>query len=363
MRTLLLLGVLALSGGAQSAPPVLDVSALERLLEAQCAAGEFSGVVVVRVGEKELFHRICGLNAESGAPIERATRFKIFSTSKLLTALAVLRLSELGELPLDAPAGEFVEGLPPEWSEVTLRHLLEHRSGLPDLTERLLAEYRSDHPQALRATLAAAEKEHLVPSSEPGTAWRYNNFGYELLAAAAATAHRAPFEEVLAELVFTPAGMKDALVERALPRAGGVTSVADARLVPGFNGAPGKLEPAHSQSFVQLGAGAVHATVDDLLALDSALRAGRVVSPASWAAMHPREGGGYGLGLMCRTVEGLRLEGHDGGTNGYLSTFQRFPEQDAVLVVLSNLGFAKLAEIEQAVARVLAQVPAAHATK
>lgn len=339
----------------QSAAPAPDFTELRRLLDERTEAGAFSGLVAVRLRGEELFFATRGNDPRTGQPLARDVRFKLFSISKLFTALAVLRLAELETLALDEPAGSYVPDFPAEWSDVTVRQLLQHRSGLPDLTETLFAAFRSDHPQALAETLSAAAVQGVVPAGVGG--YRYNNFGYELLASAAAAARGSSFEAVLQELVFDPAGMRTAIVERPL---GGATlaSVEDPRLVPGFNGAPGKLELAQSLSFVQLGAGAVHATLDDLLALDAALSAGRVVSAATSASMRPSPAdgdgsSGYGLGLVCHSTAGLALEGHTGGTNGYVSSFQRIPELGAVLVILSNYGFAELGALETAAVRAL----------
>ncbi len=49
---------------------------------------------------------------------------------------------------------------------------------------------------------------------------------------------------------------------------------------------------------------------------------------------------GYHLGIVIRDRDGVRMQGHDGGNNGYISDFQRFPDDDAMLIVLSNLGFS-----------------------
>lgn len=102
--------------------------------------------------------------------------------------------------------------------------------------------------------------------SAPGDKWSYDNFGYELLAHAGAKAAGKPFEQVLQEHVFDRAGMKNAVVDRIAYTDGKPYSAPDPLLVRGYNGAPGSPKPAFSYSFVQLGAGASFATIDDLLA-------------------------------------------------------------------------------------------------
>ncbi|NZA25672.1 serine hydrolase [Luteimonas sp. SJ-92] len=85
---------------------------------------------------------------------------------------------------------------PSEWAPVTIRQLLNHTSGIADLTEALIPHFRSDHPAAMRDLLAALTPEQKALQSPPGQAYRYNNYGFELLAEAAARAAGQPFAEV-----------------------------------------------------------------------------------------------------------------------------------------------------------------------
>ncbi|WP_206185461.1 serine hydrolase [Sphingosinicella sp. CPCC 101087] len=347
--------------------PAPDFTALSTELERQCQSGEFSGVVLIRRRDQDLFEHECGeADILNNIANTRATRFKIYSTSKLLTALTVMRMVEQGQMQLDRSIASYVPDVPEEWSSVTLRQLLNHTSGTSDLTEQLLANFRRDHPTALRATLASITETQRQLNSVPGQTFAYNNFGFELLADAVAQASGRPFGEVVNELVFRPAGMTTANIERPNIVAGHPHMVTEAGLALGYNGEPGKLEQAINYAFVQLGAGAVRATVDDFARLDEALAAGRIVRPETWAMMlanpvKPPQGDRqpagrtFGLGVFVTEVEGVKLIGHTGGTNGFISDFQRFPQHDAMMIVLVNRGFARTAWLREGVARALAR--------
>jgi CubicO group peptidase (beta-lactamase class C family) len=207
LSALAALGLAACASTPATAPPAvgIDVSAITERLDRECAEGTFSGVVAVDVADERVLTHVCGVaDVETGAPVAIDARFRIFSTSKMLTALAVMRMAELEAIDLNAPIAAYLEDVPPSWSAVSVRHLLQHTSGLPDQTNALLEAWRGDHGEAIAAVLA--ESGDVAPATTPGAAWRYNNFGYELLAEAVERQRGQPFAQALQELVFTPAG-------------------------------------------------------------------------------------------------------------------------------------------------------------
>lgn len=316
-----------------------------------------------------LFQHVCGqADPVNGVANTPETRFKIFSTSKYLTAIAILRLCENGEMDLDAPISRYLADAPSSWAGVTVRNLLNHTSGLPDLTEAMLARFSVDHPTAMKAVLIDIPEDATRPLEGPGENFRYNNFGFELLAHAAAAARGAPFDRVLDELVLKPAGMMTASVEAPNMVAGHPVAVQEEGLAIGFNGAPGALAQAQNWAFIQLGAGAVRASLSDMLALDRALDEGRLLKPESLAEMRAapvvsREGKavvgakGYGLGVVVSSAAGQTMVGHSGGTNGYIADFEQLPDQDAVLVILTNRGFTRLQPLREQVGQAFKAVP------
>lgn len=361
--------IFLLSPVSTSAAERADFQALERHLEKACDAGDFSGVLAVAQRGEALFQHVCGLaDPVNGIAITPETRFKIFSTSKYLTAIAVLSMSELGELDLDAPIRRYLVDVPESWSGATVRNLLNHTSGLPDLTEAMLFRFRLDHPSAMKAVLTELSEDEARPLEEAGENFRYNNFGFELLAHAAAVVRGQPFSQVLDELVLEPAGMTNASVEAPHMVAGHPVAVQEDGLAIGYNGAPGALVQAENWAFVQLGAGAVRASLADMLALDRALDEGRLLSLDSRAEMRAnlvvsRQGKaefadrGYGLGLVVSSAGGQTLVGHSGGTNGYIADFEQLPDHDAALIILTNRGFTRLQPLRELVGQAFTGSP------
>ena len=348
--------------GAPPASAQEDFSALQRMVQQDCRAGSFSGVLVVARRGSVLFSEACGFaDPVNGRPVTADTLFKIYSTSKFLTALLVMRLHERGELDIDQPLHAYVDGTPETWGGVTLRQLLNHTSGTPDLTEALVVHFDVDPGKAMAAVLAEAARSGGALEGQ-GT-FRYNNFGFELLAEATVRAGGQPFDVQLREHVFEPAGMGAARLELASSYAGHPQPVTASDLAIGYNGTPGALVHAMNYAFIQRGAGAVHANARDFVALDLALTEGRILSCASLSEMtaHPVEqpvAAGrlprrWGLGALIMESEGVRMHGHTGGTNGYISDFQRFPDHDAMMIILTNRGSTVTAPFRAEVARAL----------
>lgn len=338
---------------ASQTPSIEDVA---QRLESECRTGKFWGVVIARKDGKTVLERVCGYSDVSAKTVmTERTRFKLFSISKSFTGTAIMALVDHGLMKIDDPLRQYLPEIPPSWNKVTIKELLQHTSGIPDLTNQLdeafLANPAGGHPVALRYVLSHLTDAQQALPKEPGQVWKYNNFGYELLAAAAAFATKKPFDEVLQKFVFTPGGMKTAEIARPLIVDGKLKgSVKSPGLAIGYNGEPGKLVPAESRSFVQLGAGAVYASAEDLFSFDEAMRDGRIISKSiqdlNVAAAFPvNDRVRYGFGWMIRTANGRQYLQHSGGNNGYESEFARATDGQTTVVVLSNLGFAEVSKI------------------
>ncbi|MCS6625406.1 beta-lactamase family protein [Roseibacterium beibuensis] len=339
--------VLALSQSQSPADRSDALAAIKRRLTSDCEAGLFAGVVKAVDGDDVVFQHVCGLaNVQSAQPTAADTIFKAFSISKGITGLVVMKLAEEGVLSLDDPIRRYVPETPESWRGVNLQDLLHHTSGLPDLTEGLLAAYTtggaSDHESAMKAVLASTE----VTAIEPEPAWRYNNFGYELLALAASRAAGRPFAALVQDTVFLPAGMADADWEQPAPW------TPSPRLAQGYNGTPDELRPATSLVYVQQGAGALHASADDFLALDRGWRNGSLIGEMRSrqnieGAVKASETVRYGYGWMVRTAHGQAYLQHSGGNNGFAAEFARSVDRPIAVVVLSNRGYADVSTVRR----------------
>lgn len=336
---------------------------IDALLLPEAMEGRFSGVALVARDGEVLFERAYGL-ADTEAESENTldTRFLIFSTTKQLTATAVMKLVLQEQLALDESVRTYLPEAPESWQPVTLHHLLTHTSGIPDRVDDLLTHYTGNDQTTLAAVIAEGEVAELT--AEPGTEWQYSNFGYQILLVVLERASGKPYAELMDELIFVGAGMKDSgTIEPA--HAGGEPS--GCKQVPGlargYNGSPDELQQAAPLMYINLGAGGVYSTVRDMLRYDDLLRAGEFLDCDSQRVMldrghEIRAGVGYGYGWITRRIDDeiITFE-HSGGTNGYTSQYIRVPRLGLCIVLLSNLGFAPVGELANSIRDLLLAKP------
>jgi serine beta-lactamase-like protein LACTB len=149
---------------------------------------------------------------EAGTPASRDTVLRIGSTSKAVTATALARLVDRGEMALDAPLSAYSEDWSnPAWPELTLRQLASHTAGLPeyddngDFLGQLVTLCGCVHYGSVRQSLAIFDGAELL--YEPGTDFAYSSFDVSLIGAALAASQGRPFLDVLSREVFEPLGM------------------------------------------------------------------------------------------------------------------------------------------------------------
>lgn len=170
----------------------------EKLLSQAVSSGKLRAAVL-RV-EQGAFHYERAFGAAKST-----TPFLIASITKPMTATAVMTLVDRGLLKLDEPARKHLPGLDPR---ITLRHLLTHTSGLPDMLPNNIA-LRQRH-----APLSDFVKESLTTPLlfAPGTKVSYQSMGILLAATIAERITKQPFPQFLHQQVFSPLGMKDTVL-------------------------------------------------------------------------------------------------------------------------------------------------------
>ena len=330
-------------------------------------AGDFSGVLLARRGNETVRYHGGIANHAWNVPMTADARFELYSVSKTITAIAVLRSIEDGVLELDQPVCDILTFCPDSWSPVTVEHLLTHRSGLSS-PGSMSEVWTGDFLETMQVTFEESDKD-LSPSTQPGEKYAYSNFGYRLLAATLEAATSKPIQTLFDDLVFEPAGMNDALaargaktedirllmdfgergkeVRKRLIISAGPISVP--RLVSGYDGNPETLIHVDVNGFTNLGASGVYATADDLQALLEALFVERsLLSDEMLEAMMTPAGeddSGYGYGLMIQRSEGGVKLFHTGGINGFQIHAGYYPETDGMVLYMSNHGFAPFLDL------------------
>lgn len=296
---------------------------LEREMDAVAPTSSLA-VAVVREGQV-IFTRAVGL-ADRGQKLAAtpATRYRIGSITKVFTALAIMQLVESGRLSLDDRLDRFQAGFP----DVTIRQLLQHRSGIPNYLDRAL----TDGSVAGATTPAAIVEAVLQKPSEftPGSRYSYSNTNYLLLGLIVEKLTGQPLHDYYAAHLFQPAGMLETCVGTA---PSGVPQAL------GYRGGQVQ-DPGHISWYYACGD--LTSTVGDLARFNIALMEGRLVKPETLALMqaqsHPTGSAlsRYGLGFQINPLGQRTLAGHHGGLPGFESDDEMCLADRFAVVVLSN---------------------------
>ncbi|MEQ9400142.1 MAG: serine hydrolase [Longimicrobiales bacterium] len=278
-------------------------------------------------------------------PADAATVYRVGSVSKLLTDLAVMQQVEAGVMDLDAPVARYVPDFAPEnpfGGEITLRHLMAHRSGL--VREPPVGNYFDDTEPTLAATVESLNGTALVYA--PGTRTKYSNAAIATVGRALEATSGEPFSEALERSVLEPLGMDDSSFEPA-------PDVVDRLAAATMWTWDGRAFDAPTFQLGMAPAGSMYTTVLDLGRFMSMLFAGgqgpsgAVVGSATleemWSPQFAAEGGsGFGLGFALGDLEGERVIRHGGAIYGFATELAALPDQGLGVVAVTTLDGANV---------------------
>jgi CubicO group peptidase (beta-lactamase class C family) len=316
------------------------VETLSDAVEGVARDSGFSGAVRVdRAGTTEVLAAYGLADRAHGIPTTVTTRFATASGTKGLTALVVMALVARGALALDTTARSLLgDDLPLVADDVTVEHLLSHRSGIGDYLDENGVDGVQDYVLSLPVHRLATTEDYLPlldghPTVAPaGERFAYNNGGYVLLALLAERGAGRDYHDLVRTLVCEPAGMVDTAFLRSDELPG------DAAL--GYLRVDGLRTNVLHLPVRGTGDGGAYSTVADFSAFWTALVAGRIVPPDLVAEMvHPRsdwpeESERYGLGFhLHQTGDAVWLEGYDAGVS-FLSLHQ--PSTAVTYTVIAN---------------------------
>jgi CubicO group peptidase (beta-lactamase class C family) len=347
-----------------SQPYGTRLSKVEDVLQAFADSTSVPGFAVTVAKKDDFFwSRAWGLaDLATGRPMTPATRVRVGSISKPMTAALMGILFQEGILDLDAPVQEYVPSFPPKEWPVTVRQLAGHL-GCVRHYESLAESLSNVHFETVEASLTPFADDPLV--CEPGTESSYSTFGYALLSAVLeGAAGGEPFLDQMDRRVFSPMGLTD-----TRPDPGSLQSTGTGRgappdedfatpYEPGNGGEP-VLAPEVDLSNKWAGGGFI-STAEDLARFalahlePSPLR--RETVELLWTPVTTTDGNTtpYGLGWQAGRGFGDRLTiAHGGNAVGGLSVLILFPEEELVIAFSTNMGNAPIRGIPRRIAEIM----------
>jgi CubicO group peptidase (beta-lactamase class C family) len=304
-----------------------------------------AGLALVRPDGIEWTGGVGWADRDARIPVGADTHFRAGSISKTFVALSIVQLYESLWLHLDDAVTSHVPdaGIENPWEDtdpVLVSHLLEHTAGFDDM--RFNEVYNLRDPPAIPLSEALARN----PAArrvrwKPGTRMSYSNPGYALAGYLVERVSGRPFEQYVREEIFAPLGMDTssfeltAESERLLAR--GYTGRAGPPVIPQqiYLRPAGNLQtsPAELGRFVQMLLN--WGELDEAEIVDPEYL-NRMEFPRTSLAARAGLRDGYGLGLFGTLTLPYKVLGHNGGIDGFLSTFGYSPARDAGYVVLLN---------------------------
>ena len=308
--------------------------------------------VLIRKGDSTLFLKSYGFaDLIAKEPITSATLFNLGSISKPFVAYGILILRDEGKLSLDDPIGNYFPGFKNKRlaESVTIRHLLTHTSGLPDLRKT-----REDSV----FYLTAKDAENWAPimqadslSFNPGEQYEYSNPAFNALALIIEQVSEMKWQKFIEERIFKPAGMgKSTITDGPHPEAGvshGYVKVRDQWHEKDYGEDP---------TFAAAGNGGVWSSVDELVKYEYAMRNGvftshetiteshQVVKPQNWKADHEPF---IGLSWFIETTKaGDKIVAHTGTQGGFYCHYVSVPAKGILYVVLANRYYERESSYE-----------------
>jgi CubicO group peptidase (beta-lactamase class C family) len=340
----------------QHGPPDPRLEPLEAAVTAYMTEQGIPGMSVGLVLDgRVVWTRGFGLaDVENELAASELTMYRYASVSKPITAVAVMQLSERGQLDIDAPIQKYVPSFPTKAWRLTARQLLGHIGGIRAYAGDEFANMR--HYSSLQEGLEIFRREPLV--FRPGTRFLYSTYGYTLLGCAVEAASGQRFVDYLQARVFAPAEMETARRDDPLDlishRARGYR-----RAGPKPTGEL-RNSPFADTSYKVPGGGLVGSVVD-LVRFALALEGGTLVRPHTFEEMlTPQKtldgkSTGYGFGFSIGEQDGVREAWHSGSQQQVSNFLYLQPERRLGVVFLSNLEeVAKRLELARQIAALAA---------
>lgn len=309
--------------------------AVDEVLQKNLLRGSFNGAILVAKEGQIVYEKYVGVKdprVKGMDSISAETPFQIASTGKTMTAAAVLKLWEEGRLSLDDEMTKWFPGFP--YPGVTVRSLLNHRSGLPEYL------YYMEHGGWNRQLQATnSDVVNAMIQWKPNKAanadrrFQYCNTNFVLLALIVEKVTGESFPSYMQKAFFKPLGMAHTFVINRNEQDQHMLSFQNNNSLWALDFSDGPYGDKN-----------IYSTPRDLLKWDQAIGAGKVLCQetldSAYTAYSNEKPGvhNYGLGwrlLFFPEKENKKVVYHNGHWHGFNTAFSRLPEE-ATIIILSN---------------------------
>lgn len=291
--------------------------------------------VAVQRDNKIIYQRGFGLaDLEAKIKIEPKTNFRLASITKQFTALSIMLLENEGKLFFDDPIGKFFPDFPINKSEITIKNILQHTSGILDYEN-----YISD---TLTIPLKDQDVLEILLEQDstyfpPGTLHKYSNSGYAILALIIEKISGKSYAEFLDENIFTPLGMNNSIAFE-----NGLSTISN-RAFGYANSDSGFVFSDQSLTSAVLGDGGIYSSTTDLLKWNESIENSNLLKKEKLSLAFQKtqlpdgKVADYGFGWRLDPYKNFERKYHTGSTCGFSNIYMKLPEFNLTVIVLINL--------------------------
>jgi len=287
-------------------------------------------------------------NMELKIPASQNTVYKLGSLSKQMVAAGIMTLIQAGKINLTDTITQFFKDAPTTWNKITIRHLLNHTSGL----ERESPGFQPLLIQPDTVVIKASYKDSLVFAT--GTKWQYCNLGYFMLADIIRQVSGEPFPQFMKEEIFSKYGL---IVTQPTSTTVVVPDRADGYMLIG------KDSLVNAMDYIAFRpSGAFLSSITDMLKWEMLMQDDKILSKENWQKMwtdtvktdaaNPKTEY-YGYGWRVTTYKKRQLVYHGGSLPGFRSAYYRFPADKTAFIILTNSDHTNTTVIAHGIADIL----------
>ena len=325
---------------------------VEPIIQDVMKSYELTGLAIGIVRDNEIVYaKGFGVkNMETEEPITTKSLFHMASVSKPFSATAIMQFVEQGKVDLDDPVVKYLPYFKlndERYKEITIRQMLGHISGMPDVSN-----YHWDKPEyddaALERYVRSLADEKLIAA--PGERFSYSNMAFEVLGDLIAKVSGMSFEDYVKKNILDPLEMHEStfLKKKVSPKLATTPHVMKLKTVVS------DIYPYHR---AHAPSSTLHSNVLEMCNWAMAnmdkgtFKGKKILQPESYdilwepAKLNNGETGRAGLSWFLRTYREIKTVFHGGGDVGYRTYFIMMPEKSTAAVVLSNCDFAPTGEI------------------
>ncbi|WP_372371461.1 serine hydrolase [Candidatus Uabimicrobium sp. HlEnr_7] len=299
---------------------------------------EFNGNVLVAHNGKVIYRKALGMaNFKEKKSLDLNSQFRLASVSKQFTAMAIMILKQQKKLEYDNYVVKYLPNIP--YKKITIRHLLNHTSGLPDYMDLFRIHWDQSKIATNDDIISLLSTYKPSVKFTPNERWEYSNTGYALLASIVTKASKMPFHEFMQKHIFKPLKMQNSLVYSPIRK----------DMMPNrVYGFTWHIDGSYSENDFNFlngiaGDGGIYSTLDNLYKWDQALYTEKLVSKEileeafTKTTLQNGSTKNYGFGWSIDdSPTGKKRVSHNGGWVGFSTRISRDIEDKTTIIILTN---------------------------